>query len=94
MDIFTTQLTRVVPVKIKPEKLKVKGLAKDAKTRKLDQEIDQNDGHEQDALAQQYAQDFYQQSAEKKAQTDAVDKNNSTPKDDSDEPPHHLDIFV
>ena len=94
MDIFTTQLTRVVPVKIKPEKLKVKGLAKDAKSRKLDQSIDQNDGHEQHSVSQQYAQDYYQHCAENKEEAESVEDKKTAKNDDSDDPPHHLDIFV
>lgn len=59
MDIFTTQLTRVVPVVIKPEKLKVKSLAKDEKLGKLDQKHDQLDEHELTSVTQQSAQAQY-----------------------------------
>lgn len=61
MDIFTTQLTRVVPARLKPTKLKVKGLAKDAKSRALDEEQDHLDGHERNTITQQYGQAHYQQ---------------------------------
>jgi hypothetical protein len=40
MDIFTTVLTRVVAVPIKPIDLKVKAISKEASTRALEQEID------------------------------------------------------
>ena len=40
MDIFTTALTRVVPVPIKPQDLKVKALVKEAATRELEAELD------------------------------------------------------
>ena len=47
MDIFTTQLTRVVPVPIKPASLKVKALLKDAANTKLSQDPDHLENHEQ-----------------------------------------------
>ena len=40
MDIFTTALTRVVQVPIKPKDLKVKALVKEAATRELEAELD------------------------------------------------------
>ena len=46
MDIFTTALTRVVPVPIKPESLKVKALLKDAATCKLKEDHDHFENHE------------------------------------------------
>jgi hypothetical protein len=46
MDIFTTQLTRVVPVPIKPTSLKVKALLKDAANSKLTQDLDHLENHE------------------------------------------------
>lgn len=45
MDIFTTQLTRVVPVKIQPSKLKVKALAKDAAASKLTEDDQHLEDH-------------------------------------------------
>jgi hypothetical protein len=46
MDIFTTQLTRVVPVPIKPTSLKVKALLKEAANSKLTQDPDHLENHE------------------------------------------------
>lgn len=46
MDIFTTQLTRIVPVPIKPASLKVKALLKDAASNKLSQDPDHLENHE------------------------------------------------
>lgn len=46
MDIFTTQLTRVVPVPIKPANLKVKALLKEAASSKLTQDSDHLENHE------------------------------------------------
>ena len=56
MDIFTTQLTRVAPNKIRPDKLKVKGLAKDAKLKSLDAEHEHLDGHEAYIVTQQHVE--------------------------------------
>lgn len=46
MDIFTTQLTRVVPVPIKPANLKVKALLKDARIGKLKEDLDHIENHD------------------------------------------------
>ena len=46
MDIFTTQLTRVVPVPIKPTSLKVKALLKDAASPKLREDHDHLENHD------------------------------------------------
>jgi len=46
MDIFTTVLTRVVPVPIKPTSLKVKALLKEAKTSKLKEDPDHLENHD------------------------------------------------
>ncbi|MBA6398829.1 hypothetical protein [Colwellia sp. BRX10-4] len=47
MDIFTTVLTRVVSVPIKPERLRVKPLTKEAAINKLTDDLDhlENDEH-------------------------------------------------
>jgi len=47
MDIFTTVLTRVVPVPIKPERLRVKALSKEPSTNELTDDIDHLENHEQ-----------------------------------------------
>jgi len=46
MDIFTTQLTRVVPIPIKPANLKVKALLKEARTSKLKEDPDHLENHD------------------------------------------------
>lgn len=46
MDIFTTYLTRVVPVPIKPANLKVKALLKDAGAGKLKEDLDHLENHD------------------------------------------------
>lgn len=56
MDIFTTQLTRVVPVPIKPANLKVKALLKESGTGKLKEDLDHLENHDyyfQDDLKKQ-----------------------------------------
>jgi len=47
MDIFTTVLTRVVPVPIKPARLRVKALVKEPATNELTDDIDHLENHEQ-----------------------------------------------
>ncbi|MBL0711481.1 MAG: hypothetical protein JJV99_10775 [Colwellia sp.] len=46
MDIFTTALTRVVPVPIKPANLKVKALLKEARVSKLKADPDHLENHD------------------------------------------------
>ncbi|WP_019030019.1 hypothetical protein [Colwellia piezophila] len=46
MDIFTTQLARIVAVPIKPASLKVKALLKDAANSKLSQDTNHLENHE------------------------------------------------
>lgn len=46
MDIFTTALTRFIPVPIKPASLKVKALLKEARTSKLKEDPDHLENHD------------------------------------------------
>jgi len=46
MDIFTTALTRVVPVPIKPASLKVKALLKEAGASELKEDLDHLENHD------------------------------------------------
>lgn len=46
MDIFTTALTKVRPTPIKPEKLRVKALAKEPETRELTEDLDHLEDHD------------------------------------------------
>lgn len=71
MDIFTTQLTRVRQVPIKPSKLRVKSLAKEAKTRTLDEEKDHLDEHELNTATQQYAENYFRENAEEQDSSDS-----------------------
>ncbi|OUR59772.1 hypothetical protein A9Q74_16400 [Colwellia sp. 39_35_sub15_T18] len=108
MDIFTTVLTRVVPVPIKPANLKVKALLKEAGAGKLKEDLDhlenhdyyfgqQKLGHEQDEPNEQ------EKSAEKKSPVDTntnPSKNeNHTEADNngvsvSKDGIKHLDLYV
>ncbi|WP_286269343.1 hypothetical protein [Thalassotalea hakodatensis] len=45
MDIFTTALTKVRPTPIKPDKLRVKSLSKQAATKALSDDIDHVEDH-------------------------------------------------
>ncbi|WP_114327114.1 hypothetical protein [Candidatus Colwellia aromaticivorans] len=94
MDIFTTQLTRVVPVPIKPANLKVKALLKEAGTSKLKEDPDHLENH-----------DYY--FAGKQGDNKANKENEQEPKPaeqqagttdeksaDSKEKVKHLDLYV
>ncbi|QOL24631.1 hypothetical protein LP316_09765 [Thalassotalea sp. LPB0316] len=92
MDIFTTQLRRVVPVRIKPEKLKVKALAKDSKVGKLSEEQDHSLKDEVDVYIHAEHQQAQEQSQEQSATTETIE-----PTKDDDDESHKgtkLDIFV
>ena len=81
MDIFTTQLTRVVPNKLQPSKLKVRALSKDEQINPL---LDDEPTQTPAPQGKTPATDA-EQLAESK--TTAVDI-------DDDEPPHQLDLYV
>ena len=53
MDIFTTVLTKVRTTPIKPEKLRVKSLTKDAATREIDEESGQLDEYARYKISEQ-----------------------------------------
>ncbi|WP_281558983.1 hypothetical protein [Thalassomonas sp. RHCl1] len=109
MDIFTTALTRVVPVPIKPKELKVKALVKEARTRELEQEMDHLEhagsffipgyhpehNNEHTAGGNHENEETANKSAEKKQQTGVAGKakTEKNVEKPEDEPPH-LDIFV
>ncbi|MDX2368978.1 MAG: hypothetical protein QNK36_11340 [Colwellia sp.] len=100
MDIFTTQLTRVVPVPIKPASLKVKALLKEAGTSKLKEDpdhlenhdyyfVEKQDDNEVDEENKQETKPAEQQaenSDEKSADVDSTSK--------SKEEVKHLDLYV
>lgn len=93
MDIFTTQLRRVVPVRIKPEKLKVKALAKDDKVGKLSEEQDQSIKDEVDI----YIHAERDESDQEEMLDQQGHQSSSTESSEKDNQPHKgtkLDIFV
>jgi len=96
MDIFTTQLTRVVPVRIIPEKLEVKALAKENAVRSLNDK----DQHFVNEATEDHKKKRHQQSSsgqDKPTQSSVADEltddqAENTPS--SPFPTKHLDIYV
>jgi hypothetical protein len=100
MDIFTTQLIRVVPVPIKPASLRVKALVKDAATEKLTDDIDHFENHEQYFKKQDDEQPASSHEHKNSHDENEVvyDKeklktNKNTDEKDDDET-HHLDLYI
>lgn len=87
MDIFTTQLTRVVPVPIKPTEMKVKALLKEAATSKLKEDPDHLENHDY-----YFIKSNQEQAEQNKQQKHDVDHQDNS--DIDDENVKHLDIFV
>jgi len=87
MDIFTTQLTRVVPVPIKPTEMKVKALLKEAATSKLKEDPDHLENHDY-----YFIKSNQEQAEQNKQQKHDVDHQDNS--DTDDENIKHLDIFV
>jgi hypothetical protein len=89
MDIFTTALTRVVPVPIKPTDLKVKALAKSAASHGVSDDVQGLEDHEY----------YYKKPAERESGKQKEHKDNSgsdnieaspVPADNTGQ---HVDIF-
>lgn len=101
MDIFTTQLTRVVPVQIKPANLKVKALVKESATAKLTDDPQHLENHDYIVSSKEEASSKHQpehndNSDEKQS---LLDNENSDKKEidassKKQSQPPHLDIFV
>ena len=106
MDIFTTQLTRVVPVPIKPANLKVKALVKDARTGKLKEDLDHLENHDyyfDDKKSDKEENNNSEESVDKEAsivkEADANEQLNGVSEDDngisqSEDGVKHLDLYV
>jgi len=106
MDIFTTQLTRVVPVPIKPASLKVKALLKEAANAKLSQDPDHLENHEYYFTKEDDQYHSQQQEAEQNTKKDQhakqeVGYNSDDKASESDEKtdqknnkPKHLDLYA
>jgi hypothetical protein len=90
MDIFTTQLTRVVPVPIKPASLKVKALLKDAANTKLSQDSDHLEYHEYYFTKE----DDQYHSSQQEAKQDTSKEQHAQPETDIVEPESNNDEFA
>jgi hypothetical protein len=104
MDIFTTQLVRLVPVPIKPANLKVKALLKEARTSKLKEDPEHLESHNYYFDNKQADNDTNEEneqelkSAEHKSEI-SDDKSADTTNDKLTEPESkggvkHLDLYV
>lgn len=98
MDIFTTQLTRVVPVPIKPANLKVKALLKEGATGKLKDDPDHLENHDYyfisaDKKEERNQQHQAQSEDETKDDIKKYKEEESVITEGEDHKPH-LDIFV
>lgn len=104
MDIFTTQLTRVVPIPIKPANLKVKALLKEAGTSKLKEDPEHLENHDNyfiekknnDETNKEESKENKQEttSAEQQAETSDDKLANVDPTSKSKEEVKHLDLYV
>lgn len=105
MDIFTTQLTRVVPVPIMPVSTKVKALSKEARTRALEQETDHQQTPEYVRAQQKKLRKIKQQQDQQQQQATGQDDaasaqptqaNAATEQDTQQTKPEtpHFDLFV
>ncbi|PCH94306.1 MAG: hypothetical protein COB83_11940 [Gammaproteobacteria bacterium] len=98
MDIFTTVLTRVVPVPIKPTSLKVKALLKDAGAGKLKEDLDHLENH--DYYFGEKNSDKEQQNAKENEQANSTltgkedEDNSDSVVTESSDGVKHLDLYV
>lgn len=86
MDIFTTQLTKVAPNRIRPEKLRVKAIAKDARIHKLKDDVKELESEETWGKNTKENNESNQQNEAH----DEVDERSN----DDDEGDQHLDLYV
>jgi len=103
MDIFTTVLTRVVPVSIKPERLRVKALVKEPDTHELSDDLDHLEEHEKYFIDEK-PQDSKENNSKKQQPLIEEEVAVITDKEDfihpkktkkiTDDDVKHLDIFV
>lgn len=91
MDIFTTQLTRVVPVPIKRANLKVKALVKESAAHEISEEIDGHSvkPHLNGADVYEGDKDEQQQHEQSETPTEIVEPS-PVP---SDKTGQHIDLF-
>lgn len=89
MDIFTTQLARLAPNKIEPEKLRVKAIAKDARIHVTQDDVQEITDHDQPPKRQKQ-----QANAEHIVTTDDEAIVDEEQADEAKQQQHHLDIYV
>ena len=98
MDIFTTQLTRVVPLPIKPTHLKVKALLKEAATGQLTQDPDHLEHHDCYFISEAKYQENEQKHPDHAQEYKPTDKkhtnNEGSVMTQREDHKRHLDIFV
>jgi len=106
MDIFTTILTRVVPVPIKPASLKVKALLKEAGTGKLKEDPEHLENHDNYFVEKPVDNETDQKNeaskknkqesklAEQQTETTDDKSANLDPTSKSKEKVKHLDLYV
>jgi len=96
MDIFTTQLTRVVPIPIKPASLKVKALLKEAGASKLKEDPDHLENHDyyfvKTPADNEGNKEDKQQAESSEQQTGITDE--QAVDSESKEEVKHLDLYV
>ncbi|ALO35621.1 hypothetical protein CMT41_13530 [Colwellia sp. MT41] len=77
MDIFTTQLTRVVQIPIKPASLKVKALLKEAANSKLSDDANHLENHEYYFTSEEDKYHSSQQEADDKEESENSSETNN-----------------
>ena len=86
MDIFTTALTRVRTTPIKPDKLRVKSLSKQAATKALSDDLDHLEDHEL-----YFVKDAHSQT---KQQQESLTEQETKPNSESESPQYVVDEIV
>jgi len=100
MDIFTTQLTRFIPVPIKPASLKVKALLKEAGASKLKEDPDHLENHDYYFVKKQADNEADKgnkqesKSADQQAETTNEKLADSNSESKSKDEVKHLDLYV
>jgi hypothetical protein len=105
MDIFTTQLVRLIQVPIKPANLKVKALLKEARTSELKEDPEHLENHNSYFDKKQTDNDINEEDEENKQElksaeqkTETTDEKSIVSNDEesakSDDGVKHLDLYV
>ncbi len=99
MDIFTTQLTRVVQTPIKPANLKVKALLKDAATGKLKEDPEHLENHDNyfDTTKDNQSKNSKKKQTEETStvqKEEHITETSDKTLNDDGKPDVHLDLYV